>query len=424
MGLFDFFKTNKVTEVVNLDKRKPSGSDVTTRIVQTQLVRTSQDVKKWRNALTTAESTIRPDRQNLLRIYKDVILDPHLSAITGQRTNAVLSRGFKLINANDEVDFEKTKILKSQWFEQFLNYAVEAKYYGFSLVEFGNIVNDEFEEIKLVPREYVIPEEGKVATSLARNKVIDYTRPPFNQWTLFIGSKTDLGLLNKATPIVLWKRLVQATWAEYNELFGIPLRVGRTNTRDPYAREKMEEMLENLGSSAWGLFDEDDKIEIISPSTSGSVDTFERFINLADEQLSKLFLGQTMTTDNGSSRSQSEVHERVMQSFTGADLRWLSYLINNKLLPFLNAKGFAFEGLSFEWDLEEKLSLKERFEIEEKLLNFYNISPEYIESVYGTPVEEKEFIPQPQNSYNITNDISKLYEGFFKHEEGCTCGNC
>jgi phage gp29-like protein len=343
-----------------------------------------------------------------------------------QRKNKVLSRGFKMLNEDGSENEEATKLLKAEWFEIFVSCALDSRFYGFSLLEFDSLIDDKFKEVREVPREYVVPEKGKVRTTLNGGTYIDYTKPPFANWVLFVGSKTDLGLLNKVTPVVQWKRLVQATWAEYNELYGIPLRVGRTDTRDPEARNNMAQMLDQLGSSAWGLFDEDDNIEIISGNSSGNHNTFKDFIDLADEQISKLILGQTMTTDDGSSRSQAEVHAEILESYTGADLRWLEHLINNKLLPFCENLGLTFGGAMFSWDNSEKLSLSEQFEIDKELLNFYKLPAEYITAKYGTPVEEMEANdnPQPANGVTIMNDVASLYKDFFKHGDGCTCGSC
>jgi hypothetical protein len=416
-----------LSKVQNLDANKPTGGNITKRIAKQQLTRGKSDVAKWRKALQEAESTTRPSRINLLRIFQDVVLDTHLSAVIEQRKNKVLSRGFKMLNDDGSENEEATKLLKAEWFERFLSIALDSRFYGFSLVEFGSILEDQFTKVKAVPREYVIPEFGQVKLSLGGSKAIDYTRPPFSNWALFVGSETDLGLLNKATPIIQWKRLVQATWAEYNELYGVPLRIGRTNTTDPAARNNMELMLDQLGSSAWGLFDEEDQIEIINGVKVGGQGTFRDFIELADAQISKLIVGQTMTTDDGSSRSQSETHADTLASYTGADQRWLEYLVNNSLIPFCENLGFNFGGAKFAYDNSEKLTLLEQFEIDRDLLNFYKLPTEYIAAKYGTPVEEAEAMndnPPPSNGITIMNDVASLYKDFFKHGEGCTCGSC
>jgi len=395
--------------IKNLDQKKPQKADLVKRITQTQLTRSNQDIKKWRTALINAEAVIRPTRTDLIRVYKEITLDAHLFSVMQQRKNKVLARGFKLVDKEGEVNDEATAILKTDWLHKFINYTLDAVFYGYSLVEFGPIVDDEFTKLQLVPREYVIPDNQTFTTTLG-GEGLPFNVPPFNAWTIFIGDPKDLGLLNKAAPLVLWKRLVMAVWAEYNELYGVPLRVGKTESRDPDVRQNLEDMLTNLGASAWGLFDKEDEIEIVSGIKVGGQGTYRDFIKMADAQLSKLIVGQTMTTEDGASRSQAEVHASILESFTGNDLTAVAYCINNKLLPFMASHGFSVEGLKFTWDLSEKLSITDQFTIDQKLLDYYNLPAEYITATYGTPVEDKPDLPG--GVFSVMPGVKNLYKDF------------
>ena len=75
--------------ITNLDQRKPQKADLITRITQTQLTRANQDIKKWRTALITAEAVERPSRIDLIRVYKELVLDAHLFSVMQQRKNKV-----------------------------------------------------------------------------------------------------------------------------------------------------------------------------------------------------------------------------------------------------------------------------------------------------------------------------------------------
>ena len=56
-----------------------------------------------------------------------------------------------------------------------------------------------------------------------------------------------------------------------------------------------------------------------------------------DKQISKLVLGQTMTTDDGSSRAQGEVHEEVRQDIAAADALAVADTLNSMLVvPYVN----------------------------------------------------------------------------------------
>ncbi len=51
-----------------------------------------------------------------------------------------------------------------------------------------------------------------------------------------------------------------------------------------------------------------------------------------DKQMSKAIIGQTMTTDEGSSRSQSETHNEVRADIRKADARQIATTINRDLI--------------------------------------------------------------------------------------------
>ena len=97
---------------------------------------------------------------------------------------------------------------------------------------------------------------------------------------------------------------------------------------------------------------------------------------------------RTMTTDSGSSRSQSEVHERVANKYTLSDLRLIENTVNNKLIPLMVYHGLLSDGTRFEWDKSEQLDLMQRWEIDKELIKSFEVPQEYIEQTYGTPVGE------------------------------------
>jgi phage gp29-like protein len=56
-----------------------------------------------------------------------------------------------------------------------------------------------------------------------------------------------------------------------------------------------------------------------------------------DKQISKLVLGQTMTTDEGSSRSQSETHDKVRDDIADSDIQQVVETLNAAItIPYVN----------------------------------------------------------------------------------------
>jgi hypothetical protein len=390
-----------LSNIKNVDVPQPVQTKLIEKISVHYINREKENIKKWRDATERAEDVLMPDRADLMRIYRDVILDAHVSSVMSSLLNSVLQSQFIVMDG--EKPDEKTKtLLESKWFRDFVRYAVESRFYGFSLVQLGNIVENALKNIELVPRENVIPNKRSIKKHVLNAlDLISYDQPKFEKWVIPIGDEKDLGLLHKITPWALWKKDVTVAWAEYAEVFGMPMRIGRTNINNPDAKANMNNMLANMGRGGWATIDESDMIEFLQLNKTDAFEIYKQFINIADEQISKIVLGQTMTTENGSSRSQSEVHERVGETYTTACKMFVMNVVNDQLLPILKMHGVISGEPVFKWDYSEKLTLLDKWKITEGLLTNYTIAPEKIQEMFGIEVEEKQ---TPDNAQPLNPD--------------------
>jgi phage gp29-like protein len=371
---------NKITSSVTTtipDKKRLSG-----QIRQQQLTRSRQDIQDYRNALQAAESLVSPNRQQLYRLYKNIEMDAHLSSVVQSRKIKALSKSFRLVDADGNELVMETKLFKSKWFQDFLDLAFDSILNGFSLIEFSSINDNVPTGIKLVPRENVKPAPGIVVESPGFNTGVSYVDNP---WLVPVGKSEDLGLYAKAAPLILLKQHTLAAQAQFIELFGMPVRIGKTDMADEEHARSMFKMLQEMNSAAFTVVDLTDEVTF-AESIKGNGDIYEKFLTYVDAQISKLVFGQTMMSDNGSSRSQSEVHERLSNAYCDFDLKLLSYCVNDTLIPNLVALGLSFlQGASFEFFDNENTN--EQFDRTIKLLQAgYQIDSEWISEKFNIPV--------------------------------------
>lgn len=396
-----------------IQKALPNERILNTIKIPTPLYRVTTDLNKFRSAVDTAENIYTPNRFWLLQLYLQTILDAHVTACIQQRKNLILSQEFYVYNKDGSENEEKSKILKSKWFLDFIGYALDSIYYGHSLIQFDDIINrngmDEFKEVELVPRQYVRPETHIVTEATSTYEGVDYLELPYINWCIGVGEKRDLGLLLKITPLVIWKKNAIGAWAEYIEKFGSPMRIGKTDSNDLDSVNNMQNMLENMGTSSWGLFKSDDLIELVESSNSDAYNVFDKMIDRCNSEISKLILGQTMTTDDGASRSQAEVHERVLDNVGFSDKQFLYNVNNNQLIPMLNALGFGFEGLYIDIENETEFSLMQKSAFDIALINTgkFTFTPEYIKNNYGSDVIEAN---NESNIKSVSNSLSEYYD--------------
>ena len=362
---------------------------VMNNVYPVQVRRLKQDVQKWREALDKAENVYYPNRTQLLNIYADVVLDPHLTSVLTTRKINVLGKGYKVVDADGTEDVKLTKLLTRLWFRQLCDHAIESKFYGHSLVEFMPPVDGEFHQVSLIPRQYVFPEAHLVRSMPSMIVGVDYEEDPqYAPWILEIGERHDFGLLLKASPVVIWKKTVMGAWASFTEMFGMPYRAV-SGAMDGPQMEQVNEMMAAMGQAGYGVFPEGVTLDFIAPSTGNAL-LYDKFLERSNSELSKLVMGQTMTTDSGSSRSQGEVHERVADQYTKDDAVWLADWINETLFPFLLLHGYPMAGYSFAFDDTESLSKAEQFLIVSGIMkdSGFRVTQKYLEDTFGVELEE------------------------------------
>jgi len=291
MKLFGYnIDFNKVQDVsVNM----PKTADIRKRITTTtQLYRGFTNIETYKIAVTRAESLTAPQRSELYKVYKNIELDAHLTAAVNQRKNLTLSKDFD-VKLNGEENEELEYIIKQKWFRDFIDYSLDAIYYGHSLIQFDSVVDNAFKSVELVPREYVKPEFHIVTNTYADLSGTDYLEAPYNNWCIGVGKPRDLGLYMKAAPLVIWKKNALGAWSEFVEIFGSPIRIGKTDVRDEETRANMESMLKNMGVASYGVFDTGDLIELVESNRSDAFQVFDMMIQRCNSEISKLILGQT-----------------------------------------------------------------------------------------------------------------------------------
>lgn len=407
MNLFGYnINFGKVQDVsVNM----PKTADIRKRIsTPTQLYRGATDIATYKLAVTAAESLISPQRRQLYTIYKNIELDAHLTAAVNQRKNLTLCKDFDvLLNGEESEDLEK--IIKQKWFRDFIDYSLDAIFYGHSLIQFDSVVNDAFKAVELVPREYVKPEFHIVTNTYADLTGADYLEAPYNNWCIGVGKPKDLGLYLKAAPLVIWKKNALGAWSEFVEIFGSPIRIGKTNVRDEETRSNMENYLRNMAVASYGVFDTDDLIELVESNRSDAYQVFDMMVTRCNSEISKLINNQTSTLDEKSFVGSAEVHERILQQVSYQDEFFIEGVLNYQLVPMMTRLGIFPEGVTISVKAEDDLSLIEQSKIDIELIKTgkFTFSPEYLNEKYGSEVI---IVNDPTDVVNVKNRLDNLYK--------------
>lgn len=396
----DLPATLRLKDGTEIDLNKKSGRKKLQKVVidiqrSTDLL-AKRDLSEWRLAEQAAINVLQPNRQRLYDIYRDVELDLHLSGCVGQLQGFIMGKAFKLTKPDGDADEEALKYFETAWFKQLVRYALQARYWGHSLIQLGDVTTREdglmtFNGVELVPRKHVVPEYGRVTPLPGGNweTGVPYREPPYSDWLIEMGAPDDLGLYLKAAIQTIPKKYALAFWDAFAEMFGLPIRVAKTTSRDQKDIDEMAKMMETMGYKAYAVLPSDAEIELKESSRGDAFNVYDKRVERANSELSKLILQVTMTIEDGSSLSQSQVHLKVLDNLIYEIADSIRDMVNDQLIPKMAKFGFPVKGLHFDWDDPVDYTPEQQKAFEEMVLNNYEVEGSYFEDKYGMPVGDR-----------------------------------
>ena len=177
-----------------------------------------------------------------------------------------------------------------------------------------------------------------------------------------------------------------AFWDQFGEIFGMPIRIAKSTTRDPKDRNQIENMLSSMGAAAWGLFPEGTEIDIKETTRGDAFNVYDKRVDRANSEISKGLLNQTRTIDNGSSLSQSEVHLEVFENVIDSDADLVKDIVNDQLIPRMIKHGFPLKGLYYVYDESIDYTPEQQVAFETMLLEHFDCDSKSFEDKYGIKI--------------------------------------
>ena len=326
-----------------------------------------------------------------------MMLDAHTTSQIQNRKLKTVSSNFTIKNHTGETHQELTdKLQKSVWFNEIISYILDSIFFGYTLIEFNRTETDPKKvKIDLIPRQNVLPKKGIILNDYQDDKGIDYLNAPeYGSWLIDFGTTGDLGLINKAIPHILFSRFAQSCWSELCEIYGIPPRVMKTNTRDSGALRRAEKMMTDMGAAAWFIIDETEKLEWATTGTPATGEVYNGLIKLCRDNISLLISGAIIGQDTQyGSRSKEQSSQDLLQNLIDADQTLVEQYMNSKVLPALFKIGILpMDNLLFEYDKVEDLS--ELWTRTKEILPYKEVPNEWIKEKFGIEVQDRKDHPQ------------------------------
>lgn len=371
--------------------------------------RSTQDIQLWRRAIGSFENQTNPVRTYLYDLYKDMELDGQIEATWEKRCDAVLNK--RLVFKRDGVeDDEIGKLLNSPDMRILINELMRTILYGYTLIQVNKIWYDEDEEqyrisFDLIPRKHVHPENGFQCVSCEQNIASRdwlFLQPPLSNYMVWAGNPTDMGIMATAAQYVIYKRGGFGDWSQFAEMFGMPFRELSYDDYDEATRSKLEKAMEEWGSA--GYIIKPKGAELTLHDTGGSTssaDVYDLLISKCDAAISKIILGNTLTTEQGEIGSQAlgEVHKKAESEKNESDKLFVLSILNTRLRSVLKKFGFnmqggeiMYEGLQTDW-----ATLKDKWDVISAIRNEVPVSDDFIYEQFP--------IPKPDNYESMKEEM-------------------
>lgn len=281
-------------------------------------------------------------------VYERIRLDDQVKSCMEQRIRAVVSRDWDVLPGDEEDarsvaagDALKATLERVGW-DRVTEKKLWATFYGYSVAEMmwgpvdgllAWVATDRCQPIHVRhARRFRVDANHKLRL-LTTARPLGEVVPERKFWMTTAGGTDDdtpygQGLAEWLYWPTLFKRNGVRFWNIFLDKFSVPTAKGtypRGSSREDI--DKLLAALQAIANDSGFVVPEGMAVELLTLAQAGA--DFGAVCRYMDGAIAKIILSQTMTTDNGSSRSQGEVHADVKLEVVKADADLLSDSFNS-----------------------------------------------------------------------------------------------
>ncbi len=263
--------------------------------------------------------------------YDIILNDPRVKFGMDQRIRAVVQAEWNVIpgDPEDPRSVESAERFKATCKRIMIDALTEnilwATFYGYAVAEFiWGVVDDKPDFLRVSTRHarrFRYDKEMQLVM-LTNSKPRGEVVPDLKFWVLRSGANNDdepygKGLAEWLYWPVTFKRNTIAEWHRFLKKFATPTRVASHRSSDKAEIDRVTAMLHaTMNGSTIAI---PDRFTVKLLETARGTADYKDMIKMCQSEITQLILSQTMTTDDGSSNSQAQVHADVKLDLVRAD---------------------------------------------------------------------------------------------------------
>lgn len=350
---------------------------------------------------------ILDDRSRLIDLYEACLQqDAHIRAVIETLESQILGDRYMLARINEKgkyiKDVTETQKIQGSQFDKIIKGIVEAKLYGYTLLEIMPDVDSKTGKlamVNLIERRNVLPDQKRV---VKRQGIWlpnwDLSSPTYQSNYVLINTG-ELGLFSATTPLILAKKFTLANYVNFGCTYGQPIIHGKTVSESNTDRKRLANEIANAAQNKIIVTGIEDEIEIKAFTMSNSEKIYTGLIDFANAEVSNLIVGsESIAGKTQSYVGSTKAHQDVFRDRIEVYRRFIENTMNEEIIPRLVSMGYIKPGLEFKYSNRIEMNNEDRIKLYSLITDKYEVSSDEIEKEFGINVG-KQLNVMPGGSY-------------------------
>lgn len=339
--------------------------------------------------------TILDDRSRIIDLYESCLQqDAHIRAVIETLESQILGDRYMLARQNTKgkyiKDIIQTQKVQGSQFDKIIKGIVEAKLYGYTLLEIMPHINPrtgKLAEVNSIERRNVLPDQRTVVKRqgiFLPNWNISSERYQKNYVLISTG---DIGLFSATTPLILAKKFTVANYVNFSHTYGQPIIHGKTVNESTQDRQRLATNIANAAQNKVIVTGLDDEIDIKTFTMSNSEKIYTSLIEFVNSEVSNMILGsESMAGGTQSYVGSTKAHQDIFRERIEVYRRFIENVMNEEIMPRLFAMGYVDNDLEFKYSNRIEMNNEDRIKLYGLITDKYEVTPDEIEKEFGIHV--------------------------------------
>ncbi len=343
----------------------------------------------------TGDGTVMDDRSRLIDLYdscyiQNARLQSCCETLNSQLTGERYSLG--RIDGDGKFVRDEKESAKAQGlqFEKFIQGAIEAKLYGYTLLEvLPDIVPETglLREVNIIERRNVLADQNRVVQRQGQwNPGWNLEDQQYKNIYILINTG-GFGLFAATTPLITAQKYVLSNWVNFCHTYGQPIIHGKTAAQDDITRKRLASRIASAATNKVLVTGKEDEIDIKAFTMSNSEKIYDSLIAYVNKEVSNLVLGsESMAGATQSYVGSTKAHEDIFRARVKNYRKFIENVMNEKVLPVLKYWNYIAEDVIFKYNNKIDMSTEDKIKIFDVLTDKYEVDPEVINMEWGIQV--------------------------------------